>query len=64
MTRDEYTMCRILVADTGRLAPDVGVNFYRAAGSEEAEKLGSGFTAAWEAFKQAYEGATESSSES
>lgn len=32
MTRDEYTMCRILVADTDRPAPDAGINFYRAAG--------------------------------
>ena len=32
MTRDEYLLCRILVADTGRPAPDVGVHFYHAAG--------------------------------
>jgi glyoxylase-like metal-dependent hydrolase (beta-lactamase superfamily II) len=32
MTRQEYLLCRILVADTGRPAPDAGVNFYRAAG--------------------------------
>ena len=32
MTRDEYMLCRILVADTGRPAPDEGVRFYRAAG--------------------------------
>ena len=32
MSRDEYTMCRILVADTGRDAPDEGVRFYEAAG--------------------------------
>lgn len=32
MTREEYLLCRILVADTGRPAPDAGVNFYRAAG--------------------------------
>jgi len=36
MTRDEYTMCRILVADTGRPAPEAGVNFYRAAGYDDA----------------------------
>lgn len=32
MTRDEYMLCRILVADTGRSAPAAGVRFYRAAG--------------------------------
>jgi len=32
MTRQEYLLCRILVADTGRPAPDAGVNFYYAAG--------------------------------
>lgn len=32
MTREEYMLCRILVADTGRSAPDEGVGFYRAAG--------------------------------
>jgi len=32
MTRDEYLLCRVLVADTGRAAPDEGVNFYHAAG--------------------------------
>ncbi len=32
MTRGEYTMCRLLVADTGRQAPDAGVSFYEAAG--------------------------------
>jgi len=32
MTRDEYLLCRVLVADTGRAAPEEGVNFYRAAG--------------------------------
>ena len=29
------------------------------AGEDQADKLGSGFTAAWDAFKQAYDGATE-----
>ena len=29
------------------------------AGEVEAGKLGAGFTAAWDAFKQAYDGATE-----
>ena len=32
MTRGEYAMCRILVADTGRPAPDAGINFYKSAG--------------------------------
>lgn len=32
MPREEYLLCRILVADTGRPAPDAGVRFYRAAG--------------------------------
>ena len=32
MTREEYLLCRVLVADTGRMAPDEGVRFYRAAG--------------------------------
>jgi len=34
MTRDEYLLCRVLVADTGRPAPEEGVNFYLAAGFE------------------------------
>ncbi len=32
MTRDEYLLCRILVADTGRTAPEAGTSFYHAAG--------------------------------
>jgi glyoxylase-like metal-dependent hydrolase (beta-lactamase superfamily II) len=37
MTREEYLLCRVLIADTGREAPEAGVRFYRAAGlSEEA----------------------------
>ncbi|MDZ4762354.1 MAG: MBL fold metallo-hydrolase [Alphaproteobacteria bacterium] len=32
MTRLEYITCRVLVADTGREAPEAGVKFYRAAG--------------------------------
>lgn len=32
MTREEYMLCRILVADTGRHAPEEGVHFYKAAG--------------------------------
>lgn len=37
MSRTDYLMCRMLVMDTGREAPEEGVGFYRAAGfSEEA----------------------------
>ena len=32
MTREEYLLCRVLTADTGRAAPSAGVSFYRAAG--------------------------------
>ena len=32
MTREEYLLCRILTADTGRTAPAAGVDFYHAAG--------------------------------
>ena len=32
MTREEYAMCRVLVSDTGRPAPDAGTRFYTAAG--------------------------------
>jgi len=32
MPREEYLLCRVLVADTGRHAPDAGVHFYKAAG--------------------------------
>ena len=32
MSRQEYLLCRILVADTGRPAPEAGVHFYHAAG--------------------------------
>jgi glyoxylase-like metal-dependent hydrolase (beta-lactamase superfamily II) len=32
MTRDEYMLCRILAADTGRPAPEEGVRFYSGAG--------------------------------
>jgi glyoxylase-like metal-dependent hydrolase (beta-lactamase superfamily II) len=35
MTRLEYVIGRMLVADTGREAPDEGVRFYRAAGWDE-----------------------------
>lgn len=32
ITRLEYVTCRLLVADTGRPAPQAGIDFYRAAG--------------------------------
>ncbi len=32
MTREEYMLCRVLVADTGRPAPEEGVTFYKSAG--------------------------------
>ena len=32
MTREEYLLCRILISDTGREAPEAGVGFYKAAG--------------------------------
>ena len=32
MTREEYLLCRILVADTGQVAPPEGIRFYSAAG--------------------------------
>jgi glyoxylase-like metal-dependent hydrolase (beta-lactamase superfamily II) len=35
MTRLEYLMCRVLVADTGREAPEDGISFYRRAGWNE-----------------------------
>jgi len=35
MTREEYLLCRILVADTGLPAPDKGRSFYRSAGFSE-----------------------------
>ena len=36
MTREEYMLARLLVADTGRPAPEEGVRFYAAAGFSEA----------------------------
>jgi glyoxylase-like metal-dependent hydrolase (beta-lactamase superfamily II) len=36
MTRTDYLLCRTLVADTGREAPEEGVRFYCAAGFAEA----------------------------
>ncbi|MEM7431111.1 MAG: MBL fold metallo-hydrolase [Pseudomonadota bacterium] len=35
MTREEYLLCRILVADTGQPAPEEGLRFYRTAGFSE-----------------------------
>ena len=35
MPREEYFLCRILTADTGRPAPEAGISFYRAAGYDE-----------------------------
>ncbi len=35
MSRAEFLMCRSLVSDTGRDAPEAGLNFYRAAGFNE-----------------------------
>jgi glyoxylase-like metal-dependent hydrolase (beta-lactamase superfamily II) len=35
MSRAEYLLCRILVADTGKPAPQAGIRFYRAAGFAE-----------------------------
>lgn len=32
MSRDEYLLCRVLVADTGRRAPQEGIKFYATAG--------------------------------
>jgi len=35
MSRDEYLLCRVLVADTGKPAPPEGIRFYRAAGFDK-----------------------------
>jgi len=35
ITRGEYLMCRVLVADTGQPAPEAGVRFYRETGFTE-----------------------------
>lgn len=37
MTRIEYVMARMLLADTGQPAPESGADFYRAAGWDEAQ---------------------------
>jgi glyoxylase-like metal-dependent hydrolase (beta-lactamase superfamily II) len=39
MTRDEYLLCRILVADTGTPAPPEGLRFYRSAGFSEEQLI-------------------------
>ena len=35
MTREEYLLCRALIADTGKEAPPDGIRFYRAAGFDD-----------------------------
>lgn len=35
MSREEFLMCRAMVADTGRAAPEVAIRFYRSAGYSE-----------------------------
>jgi glyoxylase-like metal-dependent hydrolase (beta-lactamase superfamily II) len=35
MSREEFLMCRAMVGDTGRPAPEVAIRFYRAAGYSE-----------------------------
>lgn len=37
MSRLEYTTCRMLIADTGREAPEEGITFYRRAGWDDAQ---------------------------
>lgn len=37
MSRLEYTTCRMLVSDTGREAPQAGIDFYRRAGWNDAQ---------------------------
>jgi glyoxylase-like metal-dependent hydrolase (beta-lactamase superfamily II) len=37
MPREEYLLCRVLVADTGKPAPPAGVRFYRGAGFADAD---------------------------
>lgn len=37
MPRDEYLMCRLLVSDTGRIAPPEAIHFYRNAGFTDAQ---------------------------
>ena len=40
MSREEFLMCRAMVADTDRPAPDVAIRFYRAAGYNEEQVEG------------------------
>ncbi|MCG8370067.1 MAG: MBL fold metallo-hydrolase [Proteobacteria bacterium] len=35
LTREEYLLCRLLIGDTGKPAPEEGVAFYRAAGFDD-----------------------------
>lgn len=35
MSREEYLLCRILAADTGKPAPEAGIRFYKGAGYSE-----------------------------
>ena len=65
MSRDEYLLCRILVGDTGREAPDEAIRFYRAAGftAEQLDRYKRAFgmygqmvTALPEAYKRLREG--------
>jgi glyoxylase-like metal-dependent hydrolase (beta-lactamase superfamily II) len=65
MSRDEYLLCRVLAADTGRDAPEEGVEFYKAAGfPDEALKhyreifgfFGRFVTALPEAYHRLYDG--------
>jgi glyoxylase-like metal-dependent hydrolase (beta-lactamase superfamily II) len=67
MTRLEYVTCRMLVADTGRPAPEEGVRFYRSAGWNDAELanyrakfggFGRGVSALPEEFRRIDDGAT------
>jgi len=37
ISRLEYVTCRMLVSDTGREAPEAGINFYKRAGWSEAQ---------------------------
>ena len=37
MTREEYLLCRLLVSDTGRPAPEAGIRFYKGAGYSQKE---------------------------
>ena len=65
MSRDEYLLCRVLAADTGREAPEEGVHFYKAAGfPDEAIKhyreifgfFGRYVTPLPESYRRLYEG--------